>query len=175
MVAPDRIETPRLILRAPCLDDADAIFAEYAQDPIVSKYLVWKPHRQVPETRAFLQRCKEERLAGRSFAFVVLKKNNDHPIGMVEIGSDGCLGYVLGQAYWGQGLMTEAVKAVVAWASAQDSISKIWATCDVGNPASARVMEKAGLKFEKALPKHSHHPNVSSELRDALKYSIIKK
>lgn len=174
MRAPESFETPRLRLRASRLEDAEAIFAEYAQDPDVSKYLIWKPHKGVSETQSFLRYCDEERRAGRMFSYVILNKVDDRLIGMVEIGSDGGLGYVLAQAQWGRGYMTEAVKAIVEWAMGQDEIRKIHATCDVDNPASARVMEKAGLKFEGVLTKHSMHPNVSSEPRDALSYSIIK-
>jgi ribosomal-protein-alanine N-acetyltransferase len=174
MTAPDSFETPRLRLRASRLDDAEAIFAEYAQDPNVAKYVVWKPHKKISETREFLRYNDEERRAGRSYSYVMIKKDDDRLIGMVDFRSDGGLGYVLSQAHWGRGYMTEAVKAVVEWAMTQDGIRKIHATCDIDNTASGRVMEKAGLKFERILPRHSLHPNVSSELRDALSYSIVK-
>jgi ribosomal-protein-alanine N-acetyltransferase len=174
MMAPESFETPRLRLRAARLEDAEAIFTEYAQNPAVAKYVVWKPHQTVAETRDFLRHCEDGRRAGRVFPYVVLKKDDDRLIGMVEIGSEGGLGYVLAQAYWGRGYMTEAVTVLVGWAMGQDQIRRIHATCDVDNPASARVMEKAGLKFEGILPRHSLHPNISSEARDALSYSIVK-
>jgi ribosomal-protein-alanine N-acetyltransferase len=174
MIAPENFETPRLLLRPPRLEDAEAIFDGYAQDPAVSKYVVWKPHKAVAETRDFLRYCAEQRRAGRIFSYVILAKDGGRLIGMVELGADGVLGYVLARAYWGRGYMTEAVQAVVGWAMGQDEIRTIQATCDVDNPASARVMEKAGLKFEGLLPRHSLHPNVGSEPRDALSYSIIK-
>jgi ribosomal-protein-alanine N-acetyltransferase len=174
MTAPESLETPRLRLRASRLEDAEAIFKEYAQNPRVAKYVVWKPHQSILETQSFLRHCDDQRRAGRIFPYVVLKKDDGRLIGMVEIGSDGGLGYVLSQAHWGRGYMTEAVRVMVEWAMAQDEIVKIHATCDVDNPASARVMEKAGLKFEGILTRHSVHPNISSEPRDALSYSIIK-
>jgi len=174
MKAPDGFETPRLRLRASRLEDAEAIFAEYAQNPNVAKYVVWRPHQSVLETRDFLRYCDQERLAGRTFSYVVLKKDDGRLIGMLDLGAEGGLGYVLSQAFWGQGYMTEALKAVVGWALGQEEIREIRATCDVDNPASARVMEKAGLKFEGRLPRHSLHPNVGSEPRDALSYAIIK-
>jgi RimJ/RimL family protein N-acetyltransferase len=172
--APESFETPRLHLRASRPEDAEAIFAEYAQDPDVTKYVVWKPHQNVAETRKFLLYCDEERFAGRIHSYVILKKEGQRLIGMLSLGSDGGLGYVMARAHWGRGYTTEAVKVVVDWALRQDEIRRIFATCDVDNPASARVMEKAGLKFEALLPKHSPHPNVSSEWRDALSYSFVK-
>ena len=54
---PKLIETCRLRLRPPVLTDAESIFAGYAQDPAVVKYLVWRPHDDIATTRAFLRRC----------------------------------------------------------------------------------------------------------------------
>ncbi|HVQ49415.1 MAG TPA: GNAT family N-acetyltransferase, partial [Mycobacterium sp.] len=42
---------PRVTLRAPTLDDADALFERMASDPEVSHYMSWRPHRDVGETR----------------------------------------------------------------------------------------------------------------------------
>ena len=50
MKPPERIETERLILRKPCMDDAPAIFSAYAQDLVVTRYMTWRPHKNVEET-----------------------------------------------------------------------------------------------------------------------------
>ena len=83
-------------------------------------------------------------------------------------------GYVLGRDYWGQGYATEALQAVVEYALSQDSIVRVWAVCDVENTASARVMEKAGLKREGILRKYIINPHISDEPRDCYCYSIVK-
>jgi ribosomal-protein-alanine N-acetyltransferase len=57
MNPPRTLETERLRLRPPALDDAQAIFGEYAQDPQVTRYLTWRPHDSVETTRTFLRRC----------------------------------------------------------------------------------------------------------------------
>jgi RimJ/RimL family protein N-acetyltransferase len=51
-VLPDRLETSRLILRPIARGDALAVFAGYAQDPEVARYLSWRPHRRLAETEA---------------------------------------------------------------------------------------------------------------------------
>jgi RimJ/RimL family protein N-acetyltransferase len=84
------------------------------------------------------------------------------------------LGYVLARGYWGRGYMTEALKALVNWAVQQSEIYRVWAVCDVDNLASARVMEKAGMRREGILRRWSIHPNVSDEPRDSYCYSIVK-
>ncbi len=51
---PERIETERLVLRVPTIADAPAMFANYASDPVVTRYLTWRPHPSVEETERIL-------------------------------------------------------------------------------------------------------------------------
>ena len=55
---PERIDTERLVLRLPTRSDADAIFDGYARDPEVVRYLTWRPHGSIVETREFLDRLR---------------------------------------------------------------------------------------------------------------------
>ena len=50
----------------------------------------------------------------------------------------------------------------------------MWATCDCENKASARVLEKAGLRFERVLKEYIVHPNISEDPRDSLMFSTSK-
>jgi [ribosomal protein S5]-alanine N-acetyltransferase len=58
------------------------------------------------------------------------------------------LGYALARAYWGRGFATEAGTAVVAWALERPEIHRVWAVCDAENVASARMLEKLGMRRE---------------------------
>ncbi len=62
--------------------------------------------------------------------------------------------------------MPEALRALVDWALAQPGIWRAVATCDVENRASARVMEKAGMRSRVLLRRHTIHPNLQPEPRD---------
>ena len=84
------------------------------------------------------------------------------------------LGYVLAPSYWGKCYMTEVVKKIVDWAQKQQEIYRVWSVCDVDNRASARVMEKAGMKREGILRRWSMHPTISDAPRDSYCYSITK-
>ena len=55
-MVPVLLTTARLRLRVPSLADAQAIFAGYATDPEVTRYLAWRPHPSLATTLAFLQR-----------------------------------------------------------------------------------------------------------------------
>ena len=84
------------------------------------------------------------------------------------------IGYVLAKPYWGRGLMTEAVRAVVDLAFTDPQIHRVWAVCDIDNTASARVLEKSGMTREGVLRRWTIHPNVSDLPRDVLCYSRVR-
>jgi RimJ/RimL family protein N-acetyltransferase len=84
------------------------------------------------------------------------------------------IGYGLSRAYWGRGYMPEATCTVIQWAFQQPSIYRIYATTDVDNVASQRVLEKVGMKCEGLLHKYIVHPNISDVPRDSYMYAITK-
>jgi RimJ/RimL family protein N-acetyltransferase len=174
---PRAFETPRLRLRSPSVDDADAIYAEYARDPAVTKFLSWKTYQEVGPLREYLAKAIAESDCASRGAWVVTLKPDDHPVGMIDARVDGHrfqFGYVLTRRCWGCGYMVEALQPLVDWASAQSEIHRIWAFCDVDNRASAHVLEKLGLQEEGVLRRWVVHPNVSALPRDCRCYSRVR-
>ena len=177
MEVPETIQTERLILRKPCMEDALAIFEGYAQDPEVTRYLVWKPHRNIRDTEEFLLACGQLWRTGKDFAYSITLKEDDKLIGMFGLHPMNLkieVGYALAHPYWGKGYMTEALCAVIDWAFTQPDIFRVQATCDVDNLGSARVMKKAGMEREGLLRRYILHPNVSDEPRNVYLYAIVK-
>ncbi len=174
---PNILKTKRLRLRKAKLADADAIFCQYAQDPEVTKFVSWRAHQSVNETREYVQMCLLAWDIGKAFHWVIERHDQREVIGMIvaRVNAEKWeLGFVLARPYWGQGLMTEAVKAIIEWAIKQKGIFRVWAVCDIDNKASARVMEKAGMLREGVLRRWSVHPNLSKEPRDSYCYAITK-
>jgi len=170
-------QTERLVARPAARADARPIFEHYASDPVVAKYMTWRPHRDVEETISFLQRCESVWADGSAFPWSLWAKNDGGLVGLLEIRVHGAtvdLGYALIQPRWRQGFMSEAVGWVVAWALAQPDVFRVWATCDTENLASARVLERVGMECEGVLRRWLVHPNLSDVPRDALCYSIVK-
>jgi [ribosomal protein S5]-alanine N-acetyltransferase len=159
------------------LDDASDIFARYAQDPIVTRYLTWQPHDTVERTRAFLRRCVAGMADGTVLPWVLCEPPDDRPIGMLELRPTGHraeMGYVLARDHWGRGLMSEAARAVADWALVQPGIFRVWAVTDVDNAASARVLEKAGMQREGVLRRWILHPGLGSEPRDCWCFGRVR-
>jgi ribosomal-protein-alanine N-acetyltransferase len=175
--APETLITERLILRRPQLTDAVALFEEYCQDPEVTKYLIWRPHKDIQETISFLTGCLARWESGEELTWGITQKGEEQVIGMVACrlrGHAADIGYVIARRYWNRGFVTEAVRAVVEWAAKLEPIFRVWAVCDTANGASARVLEKVGMTREGVLRRWILHPNVSVEPRDCFVYSKVR-
>lgn len=177
MKPPETFVTDRLRLRRPVLSDAESIHHAYATDPEVTRYLIWQPHKHLEETKVFLRRCEEGWLLGTEYPWAVTLRDRGELIGMIalrvhEFKAD--LGYVFARKFWGNGFATEAATPLVGWALEQPQIYRVWAMCDVDNAASARVLEKLGMKREGVMRRSQMHPSVSNEPRDSYVYAIVK-
>jgi len=155
---PPVLETDRMILRPFTLEDAESLF-EYANDPKVTEYVTWESHQSITDSRDYIFDIVQQNYRRRvpSPWAVTLKKDTQRVIGTV-----GCfwvsknarsmeLAYALGVNYWGQGLMTEASRAVMDYCFLEFDLNRIQSRCITENKGSARVMEKAGMSFEGTL------------------------
>jgi RimJ/RimL family protein N-acetyltransferase len=101
------------------MEDAEAIYEGYAQDEQVTKYVIWSPHSSVEITREFIHRCNRVWEEKSAFPWVIIRRDENYVIGMVEIRIEGHkadLGYVISRPEWGKGYATEVVQVVVSWA-----------------------------------------------------------
>ncbi len=170
----DIIETERLRLRRPLPEDAESIFAGYAQDPDVTRYLSWAPHASVEETREFLERCEDSWSEGSSYPWVITLVDDDDAVGMIELRPDDprdSVGFVLARELWGHGYVTEALRAVLHLACTDVGMERVGACCHIGNRASARVMEKAGMKQVSRGGCAGMYPNAGEQPEESFFYS----
>lgn len=177
MKMPEQLETERLVLRKPHLDDARAVFEGWTQDREVTRYLTWRPHERIEQTQEFVQDCIRAWEGETRFPYLITLKKTGEVIGIIDPRIEGLkvgIGYGAARAYWGKGYVTEATRAVIQWALQQPSIYRVYATTDVENVASRRVMEKAGMQCEGILRNYILHPNRSDIPRDSYMYAITK-
>jgi RimJ/RimL family protein N-acetyltransferase len=177
MKMPEHISTERLMLRPPHMEDAIAIFEGWAQDPEVTRYLTWRPHERIKETEEFVQNCLRAWETQNRFPYMITLKDSGEVIGMIDPRIEGPkigIGYGLARAHWGRGYIPEATRAIIDWAFEQPTIYRVYATTDVENVASRRVLEKVGMQCEGILRKYILHPNISDIPRDSYIYAITK-
>lgn len=144
---PPLIETERLTLRLPRLDDAERV-ALMLNNFAVAGNLSRVPYPyEVSDARAYLRARRPDLPAGETGFAIELAGAGF--IGQVGYHRDHqgntVLGYYLGQPYWGRGIMTEAVRAVVAWYFEQTEENHIRSGVFHFNKASLAVQRKLGF------------------------------
>lgn len=172
-----RLTTPRLVLRELALEDAPAVQA-WAADPEVARYMPWGPNTP-EETEAFLRGVVPTRweTPRRTFELGVVLRASGGLVGAcgIRIRSPedrvADLGYAFRRDAWGQGLATEAARALVEFGFRTLRMHRIWATCHVDNARSARVLEKVGMQHEGRL-----RENVlkNGAWRDSWLYAVVE-
>lgn len=147
------LETEHLFLRPVTLDDAEAIYA-YASDEETTRY-VFPQNHSLEETRENIASIYLATPLGR---WGIVLKETGAFIGSIDMHKldttmrKAALGYCLHKDYWNKGYMTEAVKAVIQLAFETLEMNKLIAVHDKENPASGRVMAKAGMEFSHEEP-----------------------
>lgn len=174
---PEQLETERLRLHWPRESDADEMFVRYTCDPVVAKFMLWRPHASVEDTRTFLKSRHAKDEQGLHHNWLIRLRSSDLLLGAIGCHQDRHIiqfGYCLAQDAWANGYATEAVSALVpVWLSVPE-IWRVQAYCDLENPASARVLEKAGLVREGILRRYIVTPNLSDEPRDVYVYACVR-
>jgi RimJ/RimL family protein N-acetyltransferase len=141
------LETERLILRAPRLEDAKSI-ATLANDRRIAENTARIPHPyRVADAEAFIAGVN---VPDGETVFLITDLDEAVlgacGVGMVEDQGPE-LGYWLGVPFWGQGYATEAVRAVIDYAFTELDYPFLNAGARVTNPASRRVLEKCGFQW----------------------------
>lgn len=143
------LETDRLILRPFTESDAPALF-ELLRDKEVNTFLPWFPAQSLEDAKAHLEkRCLAPSREGHGYHYAVCLKPDARLIGYVHIdGNDSHdLGYGLAKAYWHQGLMTQACRALLEQVRKDAHLPYLTATHDVLNPRSGGVMKQLGMTY----------------------------
>ena len=171
------METERLLLRRPKLDDAAAVFERYASDPEVTRYVGWPRHHRIEDTRAFLEFAAAEWERWPAGPYLIVDRSSGSLLGgtglAFETPQRTSTGYVLAKDAWGLGYATEALRAMVQLAG-ELKVRRIYAVCHPTHDASSHVLEKCGFELEGTLRSYCEFPNLEAGLpADVLCYSAI--
>lgn len=150
------LQTSRLVLRPMTMRDAQDIY-DYSCDKEVARHVLWDAHRSVADSRAYLRFIIRQYREGLPSSYgIVLKETNRviGTIGFMWMNQDNStveVGYSLARAHWNQGLMTEALSALIDMAFTKLNLHRIEAQHETSNPASGHVMQKCGMRKEGTL------------------------
>lgn len=172
-----RLETERLILRRYSEKDAEDMFVNWASSEEVTRYLTWPPYKSSDEAKDYIRFCIDGYKNPDSYNWAIEYKENGQAIGSISViwsraDIAACeVGYCLSDKYRGRGLIPEALGRVIRYLFDEVGMNRIQATHDVRNPASGRVMEKCGMKYEGTMRQASRN---NQGICDSVMRAILK-
>lgn len=170
------IETKRLILRKLEISDLEQVYNNWCSDPKVTKYVTWDMHKNIEQTKEYINFKLGLYEKDYRFDWVVVIKETNEVIGEIDAVKQSLnynlveLGYCYGSKYWNNGYATEALSAVIKYLKEVALVEKVTACHISTNPASGRVMQKAGMKYDATLKEYVVDKN-TKERADLVYYS----
>ena len=172
-----RIETDRLILRKARKEDAQPMFRNWASDPEVTKYLTWPTYENVETAHQILDQWVREYDSPHYYQWMIVLKELGEPIGSISVVrqndhvEEAEIGYCIGSHWWHNGIMTEALNAVIEYLFVEVGMNRIAARHDPNNPHSGGVMRKCGMKYEGT---HRSCDRNNQGICDTAQYAILR-
>jgi ribosomal-protein-alanine N-acetyltransferase len=169
------LTTARLVLRATSPDDVEGVYA-MESDPVAMRYWSRPPMQDIAEARASVERAMTFFPARNGLRWSITRAGEDRLIGHVSLfnfhePSDRAdIGYGLARAHWGQGVMHEALIAVVDFAFGPLALRRLEADIDPRNQASLRALERLGFVREGLLPERWQ---VGDEISDSVLLGLL--
>ncbi len=154
--------TDRLILRQFNSTDSAEV-QRMAGDKDLAENTLNIPHPYLDGmAETWIQSQESDFQAGKSLVFAICLKENGKLAGAIGLNLQlnfelAELGYWIGKEYWNNGYCSEAARLIIDYAFNHYKLHKIYATYFTNNPASGKVMEKAGMHFEGTLREHLFH------------------
>lgn len=153
------IETPRLILRL--FTDADA----QEVSVLCNNYAIYKSTLNLPYpytlecALSWISTHQQNFEENRSYEFAITDKHSGQLYGAIGLSNQtqhqrGEIAYWIGESYWGNGYGTEAAQAIIEFAFQEKQYHRIYAQYFQSNPASGKIMEKCGMRYEGTLKNH---------------------
>lgn len=171
------INTARLLLRKFVSADAPNMFKNWATDCEVTKFLSWKPHDNIEDTKEIIAQYISK--YDDNIYNWAIELNEIHEviggISIVKLDEATCsceIGYCMSRKYWGKGIMSESLKAVIDYLFSEIGFNRIAAMHDTNNIASGKVMLKSGMQYEGTLRQAKLHDN--KYFYDLALYSVLK-
>ncbi len=172
-----KIETARLALREFAAEDWPAVLA-YQSDPRYLRYYEWTD-RTRDAVREFVQMFldQQQEQPRTRFQLAATLKSTNQLIGNCGIrmrspeAHEGDIGYEFSPDHWGRGYATEAAGAMLAFGFVELRLHRVWSWCIAENAASARVLEKIGMRREGRLRDKEYF---KGRWWDTLLYAILR-
>ena len=170
------IKTKRLTLRKLELADTEMMFNNWTSDDEVTRFLRWDAHKTIDDTKNMIQMWIKNYHSDSTYYWGMYLKDGEMigSIGIMitsEYDLKAELGYKIGSRWWGQGYASEAARAVIDYMFENTDVERIEAYNSVENPASGKVMEKVGMRYE-GISRHNY--KTRDGFQDCTLFGIIR-
>ena len=171
----ERLTTPRLILRRMEMRDAQDLY-DYGRDEEVARHVLWSAYRSVAEARVYVRYMMRKYRGGEPASWCIELKSTGRVIGTIgymwhqDEHNSAEIGYSLARDMWNQGIMTEALNAVIDFFFDTVGANRVEARHDINNPNSGAVMRKCGMQYEGTLRQADRN---NQGICDTAYYSIL--
>ena len=171
------LETERLLLNQPEVSDLDDLVFLLNQSKDFSNNTLNLPYPYTKDSGEFWLNLAKNGLKNKdTYIFAIRDKNSKKIIGGIGLHLDSKhlkseVGYWIGKDFWGQGLVTEALKKIIEFGFKDLQLNKIYATHFPHNPASGKIMLKANMRMEGILSKEFIK---NGQPIDVIRYAILK-
>ena len=171
------LTTERLILRPFAPEDAPAMFANWANDPEVTRYLTWPTHTDVAVSRAVLADWVPRYADPTWYQWAIVPRSLGEPIGSIGVvrHSDEVqsvhIGYCIGRRWWRQGITGEALAELLRFLFEEVGVLRVDSRHDPRNPNSGRVMAHCGMTREGTMRQADHN---NQGICDYTLYGILR-
>ena len=148
------LETERLTLRPFTLEDAPAMYRNWANDPEVTHFLTWPTHADETVSQAVLADWVPRYADLSWYQWAIVPRDVGEPIGSIAIvkmdeNVDSVhVGYCIGRRWWHQGITSEALRALLRFFFEEVGANRVDSRHDPRNPHSGNVMARCGMLCE---------------------------
>jgi ribosomal-protein-alanine N-acetyltransferase len=148
------LKTKRLVLRRFTIGDAEKMFANWANDNEVTKYLVWPSHTDINVTKNVLEQWIQNYERNDFYQWAIVPKEINEPIGSISVVKQQDeikmvhIGYCIGKKWWNKGITSEALNVLIKFFFEEVGVNRIESKHDPNNQNSGKVMAKCGMRYE---------------------------
>lgn len=171
------LQTERLLLRPFRPGDGEAMFRNWLSDPEAAKFMRWRPYASVEEARRFLAELISGYAHPDFYRWAIVPRETEEPVGILSLFTASAQdlvcepAYCVGRDWQGRGYAAEALRAVLGFAFREIGFNRAETYHSLQNPASGRVMQKAGMKKEGEAPQKYR---CSLGFQDCALYGVTK-
>ena len=176
-IGTQKINTERWVLRRIVPEDYQMMYENWAKYKEVCRYFPFNPVEDINIYKEKVYRWVSNYESDTYFHWVIEWNETCELIGTINLGSveESCLmadtSYMLSPKYWGQGIMTEVLQAILNYAFNEIELNRVQADVFDGNIASEHVLKKCGMQLE-GIARQKYYKN--GNFIDTAQYAILR-